>query len=48
MNSEVFLFFDRVPEAFPLYETLRRALFLLYPDMRIKTGKTAYAFSLAK
>lgn len=44
MNEQVLLFFDKVPDALPLYAELERRILAEYPDTRIKVQKTQISF----
>ena len=44
MDEQVLLFFDKVPDALPLYAELERRILAEYPDTRIKVQKTQISF----
>lgn len=44
MDEQVLLFFDKVPDALPLYAELERRILAGYPDTRIKVQKTQISF----
>lgn len=44
MDEQVLLFFDKVPDALPLYADLERRILAEYPDTRIKVQKTQISF----
>lgn len=44
MTQEELLFFDKMPQMFPLYENLKGKLESKYPDMSIKVTKTQISF----
>ena len=44
MDEQVLLFFDKVPDALPLYAELERRILAEYPDTRIKVQKTQITF----
>lgn len=45
MNQNVLLFFDKNPEALPLYEALEERILAEIPDVAIKVQKTQISFS---
>jgi len=45
MNQDVFCFFDRKPEALPLYEAFERKVFSEIGSVKVKVQKTQIAFS---
>lgn len=44
MDEQVLLFFDKVPDALPLYAELERRILAEYPYTRIKVQKTQISF----
>ena len=44
MNEEVLYFFDKHPDALPLYETFERKVRELVPDVLVKVQKTQISF----
>lgn len=44
MDEQVLLFFDKVPDALPLYAELERRILAEYPDTRVKVQKTQISF----
>ena len=44
MNEEVLYFFDKHPDALPLYETFERKVKELVPDILVKVQKTQISF----
>ena len=44
MDEQVLLFFDKVPDALPLYAELERRILAEYPDTRNKVQKTQISF----
>lgn len=44
MDEQILLFFDKVPDALPLYAELERRILAEYPDTRIKVQKTQISF----
>ena len=44
MDEQVLLFFDKGPDALPLYAELERRILAEYPDTRIKVQKTQISF----
>ena len=44
MNEEVLYFFDKHPDALPLYETFERKVRGLVPDVLVKVQKTQISF----
>lgn len=44
MNSEELLFFDKMPDLLPVYETLREELKRAYPELEIEVSKTQISF----
>lgn len=44
MDEQVLLFFDKVPDALPLFAELERRILAEYPDTRIKVQKTQISF----
>ena len=45
MDSDILVFFDRMPQALSLYETVARKICGNYTDVRIKVSKTQISFS---
>lgn len=45
MNQDVLYFFDRKPEALPLYETFEQKVFSEVDGVKVKVQKTQIAFS---
>ena len=45
MNQDILLFFDKHPEALPLYEALEERILAELRDVKIKVQKTQIAFS---
>lgn len=45
MNQDILLFFDKNPEALPLYEALEERILAEIPDVTIKVRKTQISFS---
>ena len=45
MDTDRLMFFDRRPEALPLYEKLEQCILSEIPDVKIKTSKTQIGFS---
>ena len=44
MQNDVDLFFDRMPQALPLYQSLAEKVLAEYPDAQIKVQKSQIAF----
>lgn len=44
MELDELMFWDKHPQLYPLYESLRTTLREKYPDMRIKVSKTQISF----
>lgn len=44
MTADELLFFDAMPSALPLYETIRRALLTAFPAVTLKVQKTQITF----
>jgi hypothetical protein len=44
MNADEMMFFDRMPQMLPIYETLRNRLVEKYADIQIKVSKTQISF----
>lgn len=44
MSEEVLYFFDKHPDALPLYETFERKVRELVPDVLVKVQKTQISF----
>lgn len=44
MNEQTFQFFDRQPDALPLYEKFEKSIMDLVPDVTIKTQKSQISF----
>ena len=45
MNQDILLFFDKHPEALPLYEALEERILAELRDVKIKVQKTQITFS---
>jgi hypothetical protein len=45
MNADLFMFFDKVPDAFPLYEDVADKLLAEFPDVKVKLQKTQITFA---
>lgn len=44
MKLEEGLYFETMPQIYPLYETLRNKILVAYPDAEIKVSKTQISF----
>jgi len=44
MNADEMLFFDKMPQMLPVYETLRNRLIEKYGDIQVKVSKTQISF----
>lgn len=44
MNHELFMVFQKLPAAIPLYETAEFAIMTAFPETRIKVSKTQVSF----
>ncbi|MCI9250852.1 MAG: hypothetical protein HFI22_03440 [Lachnospiraceae bacterium] len=45
MNQDILFFFDKNPEALPLYEALEERILSEIPDVKIKVQKTQISFA---
>lgn len=45
MTAEELMFFDKMPQMFPVYRALKEHLENRYPEMRTKVSKTQISFS---
>lgn len=45
MNQDILFFFDKHPEALPLYEALEERILSEIPDVKIKVQKTQISFA---
>ena len=45
MNSDVFVFFDKMPEAYPLYKAVEDKICEEFAEVKIKVQKTQISFS---
>ena len=46
MDQDVLFFFEKAPDALPLYQTLEQKLREILPDMTLKVGKSQISFYL--
>ncbi|CCX37115.1 uncharacterized protein BN452_01094 [Clostridium sp. CAG:1013] len=46
MDQDVLFFFEKAPDALPLYQTLEQKLQEILPDMTLKVGKSQISFYL--
>ena len=46
MNQDILFFFDKNPEALPLYEALEERILSEIPDVKIKVQKTQISFAI--
>jgi hypothetical protein len=46
MDQDVLFFFEKAPDALPLYQTLEQKLWEILPDMTLKVGKSQISFYL--
>lgn len=44
MTTDELMFFDRLPNFLPVYEALKNALVVRYPEMTVKVTKTQLSF----
>ena len=45
MDNDILMFFDKMPEALPLYETIENKMYAEFVGVRIKVSKTQISFS---
>ncbi len=45
MNPDILMMFDKMPNALPLYEAAEALIVEMFPDVKIKIGKTQVSFS---
>lgn len=45
MNPDILMMFDKNPAALPLYEAAEAMILEIFPDVKIKVGKTQVSFS---